>query len=441
MGKHRNPAGIKIINFIRELGEILEYHVREEEYMFPGDLNSPIIDVTWRKSLSARFPLFIFEVESEGSKSASDNVGKVFSRYSSDFVKPLFFFHVFWERESHTVHDLRRERDKDNYGAFVLEDGLQCLDLLKGVFEQHLRLTNTLDLALVIPFIMNNDIFEGYAPQMLHTLIERDFDQAEGVNFLVALERIIAQHNICAIRKFYIEYLPRYLNYTSPPWQQYNPSLYINLYAKIVHYGLFLLTTKNPDYDNVFERLVRIEKRWQPWPLWEPFFGLSRDHDEVMLSEFPLLLTLLCAAFAPTDHAIYFSAKLRAIMKKLKIHPLHGLIWLLIASQIAKDRESYGFAREILNSGGGIPIEAVVKPPTACFIASADIHEENEILLLKSGSSQTVPSFEGWKKWIEPWTREVDLLQAVIRSFLIHDGGLLGREKFAKYCLTRSVKE
>ena len=46
-----------------------------------------------------------------------------------------------------------------------------------------------------------------------------------------------------------------------------------------------------------FNKLLTIEKEFKPFELWAPYFGLSLDHDLMLLSEFPLLLTLLSVSF------------------------------------------------------------------------------------------------------------------------------------------------
>jgi hypothetical protein len=102
MGKHQKSAGLDVIKLVGRLGAALGYHVGLEEPMFPGNPSTPYLDVTWRRDRHAKFPLFIFEVESLPTKSATDNVVKVFSRRTPSFQKPLFFFHVFVEQPSDT---------------------------------------------------------------------------------------------------------------------------------------------------------------------------------------------------------------------------------------------------------------------------------------------------------------------------------------------------
>lgn len=80
MGTHKKDSGIQIINFICKLGETLGYTIMREEPMFPDEKNTPFFDVTWRLTATSKFPLFIFEVESDLIKSSTDNAVKLFSK-------------------------------------------------------------------------------------------------------------------------------------------------------------------------------------------------------------------------------------------------------------------------------------------------------------------------------------------------------------------------
>jgi hypothetical protein len=64
MGVHQKGPGVSVIALLKRLGETLGYYPKTEEPMFPGDPGSPDLDITWRRNVHARFPLFIFEVES-----------------------------------------------------------------------------------------------------------------------------------------------------------------------------------------------------------------------------------------------------------------------------------------------------------------------------------------------------------------------------------------
>lgn len=97
MGVHRTETSLKMMRFFESLGKALGYYVQDEESMFPGDRQSPILDVTWRKHKEDAWPLVIIEVETTSTKAATDNVVKVFGEKTGVYPKPLFFYHIFVE--------------------------------------------------------------------------------------------------------------------------------------------------------------------------------------------------------------------------------------------------------------------------------------------------------------------------------------------------------
>src|SRR5215207_353250 len=137
MGEHRRDFVKKIIVFTRLLGEALGYFVTEEELMFPGSRNSPILDMAWRRNEAEKYPLFIFEFESFPTKSASDNALKVFSRKTDAYQKPLFFFHIFVEQKMNTdrIQSFREHYDRLNYGAYALSDESSHLTLMHDILD------------------------------------------------------------------------------------------------------------------------------------------------------------------------------------------------------------------------------------------------------------------------------------------------------------------
>jgi hypothetical protein len=122
MGVHRKEPGRILISFLEDLGKSLDYHVSHEEKMFQGQSNSPELDLAWRNNPNAKYPLFIFEIESLAAKSSSDNAVKVFSRRTSNFEKPLYFFHIFVDDSigEGRIEYLKENYDKTNYNAYSI---------------------------------------------------------------------------------------------------------------------------------------------------------------------------------------------------------------------------------------------------------------------------------------------------------------------------------
>lgn len=158
----------------------------------------------------------------------------------------------------------------------------------------------------------------------------------------------------------------------------------------------------------------------------------------MLLSEFPILLTVLCAAFAPTESASYFSGKLKVILGKIKnvtFYNTHGLIWLMIASKIANDDESYEFARTIINTNGGVPKSVITSPTISILI-------DDPAKPFSPRDCEPVVAFEEWSDWIRPDLNTAcsDLLWYLLDGLLIMRDGVQSREEIARYCLYRSAE-
>jgi hypothetical protein len=438
MGVHEKEKGRKIISLLAHLGNLLGYTVVLEDVMFPGDPASPQLDVTWRRDKHARFPIFIFEVESEPTKSAADNVMKVFSRKTPDFQKPLFFFHVFVEQTigGQRIDYLRDHYDSLNYDTFLAARDEDRYRLVFDILDQHSRLNSSLNLYELIRLIETQDAIELKSNRVLEKLVEIRYDRLDHASFLLTLERLIVNEDYPAVANFYLPYLTRYLSYKKRPSQGY---YYVTAtgYSLVTHLAILLLLETQPDYQGVFERLQTIEQEFQPWPLWAPYFGLSQDHDTVLVSEFPILLAVLCAAFAATDYASYFSGKLKDILVKVRPpHNLHGLSWLLIASQIARDEESYAFAQSTMNGQGGIQFHLITTP-------TPFMDYELDARMLSTDDLVKVPDYPDWKTWLEQAERSedgnVDILASIIDGLLVMNQPERGRAGIAVFCLRKSL--
>jgi hypothetical protein len=438
MGAHQKEPGVSLITLLKQLGKILGYYPKTEEPMFPGDPGSSDLDVTWRRNAHARFPLFIFEVESVSAKSASDNALKVFARKTPAFEKPLFFFHIFLDDSvgSGRIDYLQQNYDKLNYDIYRLNTTTDGFRLIKDILEQHTRLNTYFDLYSVIDLLQTQDIVRLSVRDIFSLLVESGYDRVAGADFLLTLESLIVNRDYSVVRDYYLTYLNRYLASESRASQKYSYAV-ARSYSSVIHHGLALLFDPARNYDEVFQQLQDIEKSFQPWGLWEPFFGLSRDHDLVLLSEFPQILTLLCAAFSPSAHATYFSQRLARILKELRNFThfnIHGLVWLLIASRIAGDRQSYEFARSVININGGIPF-AFITTPTVFVGDDPDARIQNPENVV------SVVPYDEWGAWLKPHLAKLqeDLLTSILEAFFVMNDPESGRNSFASHCLQMSA--
>jgi hypothetical protein len=439
MGTHQKEPGLGAIAFLKTFGHVLGYYTTSEEPMFPGDPNSPDLDVTWRRTERARFPLFIFEVESLSAKASSDNAVKVFARKTPAFEKPLFFYHIFLDDSvgSGRIDYLSEHFEKLNYGTYRLNTTTDGLRLIKDILEQHVRLTPCFDLYSVLDTLELQNVVRVSVVEVLNLLLEGGYDRTLGADFLMTIELLIVNKHRAPVRGYYLNYLDRYLGDDSRSSQKYSYAV-SRSYSREIHYAVALLLGSGLTQEDTFRQLRGIEESFQPWKLWEPNFGLSRDHDLVLLSEFPLVLTLLCAAFSPSTRATYFSRKLAAIMQEIRNFThfnIHGLVWLLIASRIAGDRESYESARSIINANGGVASGMVLVP-------TVSVADEPDARLTNPTDIVQIVGFNEWGHWLTSRRTnysEGDLLLSLLDGFLIMYNPEESRNTFASYCLNRST--
>lgn len=437
MGIHTKPATVALVRLLETLGRILGYHVRVEDPMFEGDKNSPEIDITYRRSQSDQFPLFIVEVESADTKAASDNAVKIFSKDVKEYQKPIFFFHVFMQSptESHRIESVKALFGKHNYDTYLLTEKTDHLRLLLDILNQHFRINALVDLHPLVKLLENQSSLEVSGTTILGELARQGYDKKPDASFMTLLETLVVSADCRNVREFYIQYLPQYLSHYPRPQQNYKFATALEL-SDAVHWALLLLLTEKPDYEQAFSGIKKLEKQYS-MGLWEPNFGLSRDLDLLLTSEFPLLLTLLAVSFAPTQHAKYFSSRLKDIA--IKLHPskpwgVHSLVWLLLAARTANDKDNYRYARATLNEIGGVPLDLVLNPTVFCG-------DEPDGRLTCRDDAVAIPDFDKWNSWLGACVEPVedDILEVAIESFLLMENCGSGRELFARWVLQKSL--
>ncbi|MBN8657700.1 MAG: hypothetical protein J0M11_18360 [Anaerolineae bacterium] len=441
MGLHKSKDTLAKIKFLKNLGECLQYTTQDEEPMFPKQKTTPALDLSWRKE-QTKYPIFIFEIDTTPEKAASDNAVKVFSKPTEKYQKPLFFFHIFISQKHETdrIDSLKSQFDKVNYDVYLLSTKDSASKLITDILEQHFRIASTLDLYGLVELLEENNPLNVDATVVLNKLVELEYDKIANSNFLSIIETLLIDKKYQTVRAFYSKYLLRYLEYTEYLEQDY-PPYYITAYSKITHLALSLLLTNYQNADNVFAKIKKYEEDHGIIGLWDPHFGLSRDFDHVLLSEFPLLLSLLCSVFSNSDHAKYFSAILKKIIEKgkgkeIKNMPMHGVYWLLVASKIAKDKESYNYARSLINDNGGFNINWLASPTKEI--------EDDEYIKKVDEITVLTPLFEEWQEFLKSQqykNENIDFLLEVISGFLIMDRLDISLNNFASFCIQLSATE
>ncbi|HMN61017.1 MAG TPA: hypothetical protein PJ988_11665, partial [Anaerolinea sp.] len=225
MGEHKSAKTLEIVQFLKEIGECLNYVVKIEDKMFPGKRTSPILDLTWRRYENQRSPIFIFEIDSTPEKSASDNALKIFSKPTEQFQKPLFFFHVFVKQKNQTdrIDSLKSEYNKSNYDVYLLSIHGSSSKLLYDILEQHFKIDKFVDLQNLLILLEERNPLNVKTEVILEKLIQLDFDKIPGTGFLSTLESFLIHKEYKFIKPFYCNYLKRYLEFDQSIEQNYPP--------------------------------------------------------------------------------------------------------------------------------------------------------------------------------------------------------------------------
>jgi len=447
MGIHRKTITNDIIGFILRMGEALGYIVDDEEYMFPDERDSPILDVTWRKSSNDKFPLFIFEIESSATKASTDNALKVLSQKTDNYPKPLFLFHIFVDdaADRRRIENLRNQYDDVNYETFALATVPHHPKFVSCVVCQHFRVFDHIDLPAFLNEFINEHPLQMEVSEVLQILIDTKYDLRPGSNFLAELEFSLLEYGEDSFGNFYISYLPAFLTNQSYPSQIYPwQGNQENIYFRIVHLALVLLTKSSQDHELYFKKIQAEEDRLWGESFSKSYFGLSLDGDCEMYSEWPLVLSMLVLSFAGTNTSRYFSEKLRAFVSEAFDYfgflTLHPLTWLAIASQVANDYSSYAFAAKLIDRIGGIPLQALAEPSIFSGFPQDDSLEPEYDA---SACFQALPQYNEWGFAIAPLAKPpaARIVQSALSGFLFRNSNLAGegRDSFACFCLKSSV--
>jgi hypothetical protein len=447
MGVHRTKSSLRVIGFLLGLGETLGYYVQDEEAMFPDDNQSPILDITWRKHKEDPYPLVILEVETTSAKSATDNVVKLFGEKTGVYPKPLFFYHIFVDAplESRRVERLRNLFGHHNYEAYSLSVPSDHFKFVMSILEQHLRVFQIVQLPDLVVEIHSENPLQITVDQILRGLVAIGYDRRPESNFLSELETVIVVTDCPIIQAYYNEYLPRFLSYDNAPIQEYRPDSDEQPFFGVVHWSLMMILEISPDHSRAFDMVQRCEES-----LWGQshavfLFGRSIEGDAMLLSEWPLVFALLCLAFSKTSYACYFSRKLKAFLTQAKEHfgflPTHSLLWLAISAQLAHDKESYEFAKAVLDEQGGIPIELIRRPTVySGFPGNEDIDPDWSEL----SAPGEMPRYGEWSNMVQRSIedKETNVLACLIVAFLWvgTTGSEEARRDFANLCMARIVR-
>ncbi|MFF5383358.1 hypothetical protein [Pedobacter suwonensis] len=364
MAEHKLKFGIEIIDRLFALGQILEYHC-EKEYPVDAENNSAV-DVAWLYEQGQQYPLFIFEIESKTTNAIPANPLKVFGENNQTFEKPLFLFHLLLSggQESGKIQQLERIFGTYNYRIYRFSLDEETT-LVKDILSQHRRLTNRLQ---VIPFIAG--IKERWDEIDLSTIIchieDLGFEKGTGIitPSYAQLSLVYPELKEHFLRRLAINATKETTLYEAEAYDTYLG----NTWFVPIHLGILAAVAQD---NNRFEYFTKF-KIWQEESTYikqiGPSFGLSRDYDLFILGMSGAFFGLLFVLFSKVEQAkVYIADQLFEIVKKSDHYDweqqIFNALWLIhISSNIHNGKEMFEYARNLINSGGGIP-EAIYNSP------------------------------------------------------------------------------
>lgn len=389
MALHKLSPGQKVIASLCELGEALGY-LTKTEALIEDRATGPAVDVGWYSDENQNYPLIIFEVESVASNSMANNATKVYGQPSQHFARPHCFFHLILRSgdETSRIDSLRNIFGSHNYTAMQLSDAT-ATGFLKDILQNHRRIRGDLNLAYFLwaltRFPFASDVkavidyaadlnFQGYYLDSLAALAREHEDKC-GLYLHNLNERVINTR--------WAGTDGGYTAYMGAMWAE---PIEIAMLAAggLLHIG------------DAMQRLVE----WQE----NPKFGLaritaaphvlgrSRAYDEFILGVSGAFWGLLAALFIAHPEALnYISMEAAKIAIQLSDATpefwLHSYAWSLNITASAGDYDLFDELRQIANTRGGVPAEALYCP---LFVVSPD--DDNRWRSSIQKDIQAVPS-------------------------------------------------
>lgn len=289
MAEHKLPEGKGWIDSLLRLGNALGYEAEDEfDVAVRGESEAPV-DVAWLRSESDKFPLFIFEVESVPSGQMTQNAGKVFSRETDLFEKPLFHFHLVLggSSDSGRVKTAQRLFGVFNYRVYMVAEPDAAGRALCDVLSQHRRVSDKLDIvALARSF--ESGIWRGLD-------LGAVWIHAEGIGFHAPWLRAYA--DLAAVDSKYLGHLLRVLEgeLNQPHLNPAQYETYVGFHCgEAIHAGI--LGSQRPELG---DRCLAQLKTWQTgdglMKMVAPYYGRNEEYDNFVFALMPAIWGLLAA--------------------------------------------------------------------------------------------------------------------------------------------------
>lgn len=379
MAEHKLEFGLQIIDKLFRLGEILGYH-SEKEYPVDKD-NDSAVDIAWLYEAGQKYPLFIFEIESATTNSIIANPSKIFGESNQKFEKPLFLFHLLLKggQESGKISQLENLFGSHNYRIyrFSLDEEL---NLILDILTQHRRLTNSLNIFELISDLLENWKLLDIDKILLHIEF-LEFEKDKGT---ILPSYALLTKKYSAIKPHFIRLLKLKIEKPKGLFESEAYDTYLgNEWEIPIHLGMLSAFADDKLEGKYFDDF----RNWQEKSYYikqiGASYGLSRDYDLFILGMAGAVLGLTTILFYKVDKAReYIASELFDIIKNSgRFNPnvnIFNALWLLhIAPNSDKGKEYFEYAKEFINSNGGIP-ENIYNTPQTNYISFLEGDENLE---------------------------------------------------------------
>ena len=379
MAEHKLEYGLQIIDKLFRLGEILGYH-SEKEYPVDKE-NESAVDIAWLYEEGQKYPLFIFEIESATTNSIIANPSKIFGESNQKFEKPLFLFHLLLKggQESGKIPQLENLFGRHNYRIYRFSLAEE-INLVIDILSQHRRLTNSLNIFELVSELIDHWTNIDLNQVILH-LESLDFEKEKGT---VLPSYALLTQKYSGIKPYFIRRLKNKIEKPKGLFESEAYETYLGTEWEIpIHLGMLSAFADDDLENKYFDDFKNWQEKSYHLKQIGPSYGLSRDYDLFILGMSGAVLALTAILFYKVDKAREYIAGelLNIIEKSERFNPsvnIFNAFWLLhIAPNSEKGKEYYEFARNFINSNGGIP-ENIYNAPVTNYIGFLEGDENLE---------------------------------------------------------------
>jgi hypothetical protein len=371
MADHKLDEGKKVIAVMAELGVALGYSVRTE---MPVEqrAKAPAVDVAWFAEGEQKYPLMIFEVESSATNSMANNPTKVFGQPSTVFERPLFFFHIVVSSgaESTRIENLRGVFGVHNYRVYPL-DRSTATQLVCDVLDQHRRIRREISVGPMMDVLLRSPSLHTNKLQIL----EHASETALSGHYLRDLAILACIHT--PAEDLFLAQLRDRIWLMKWPETDLGYDTWLGMqWAVPIHLGLLFLNYP-ADRAALLGRLRWWHEKSSYASQIGPHFALSRDYDIFVIGASGAYLALIAVLMLEDTAAVEYIALqvlqiVLALEKQERRAWLHSVAWTLHIAASVSAKEYFETCRAFANARGGLPVDALYRPPAFVSVDSLD---------------------------------------------------------------------